>query len=1207
VSTQFRILGPIAVESGDRGGRVPRGRTLSLLALLLVNRGSIVHVDRAVDELWGGADPQHGRKAVQVLASRLRAALDEGVLVTEGGGYALRPPAASLDADRFEALLRRGREELAGGEREEAAATLRQALALWRGPALADVAEARFAQPEITRLETLRLGCLADRIDADLACGRHEELVGELEALVQQHPYDERLRGRQMLALYHAGRQADALDAYRAAYEALADGLGIEPSPELRSLEAAILRHEVPAPAAPQEPPLPPDVRRRVTCVVVRPALAGADPESLRARLEHDRELASAACARHGGSVAEVRGEELLLAFGTPRAHEDDALRALRASLELRGDTLALGVGTGDVVAPLIGEAPAAAERQARAAAAGEIRIDEPTWRLVRHGARTSKLPGGAFLLTDLDADTPAIMRRLDRPLVGRDEELARLRATFERVVRQRAPALLTIRGEPGIGKSRLAAELPALVGPEGRVLTGRCPSYGEGVTYWPLREMVDQARGERTMDALAASLGVEPPVGHLVAAAVGLAPGRAGDDPGWAFTRLIAALARAQPLVMVVDDAHLAEPALLELLVAVAGRIEDAPVLIVWVARPDSGAEAGEVLELGPLSDAASAALLEGSRLERDERVHVARAAGGNPLFLEQLVAYLESQGPPAPAGLLPPALHALLAARLDRLGDGERSALAYGAIVGDAFELEPVHALADDMTRAALEQAWERLVDLDLLELGDGDAMRFRHGLVREAAYAALTKSVRARLHERHAAWLDDLGGELPEADARIAFHLESACRYQRGLTGASAPALLRRAGDRLAAAARVARGRGDLLGEIGFLDRAVALLGTESEQGAALLPVLLWALCDAGASERAEEVAERAVAATAAQALAVAGARSAIERERIRLYRHPEYFDVAAAMATVERASIPLRREHDELGLARAAYLLSDVTWLMGDTVRSDGEAERMLGHARRAGSAFDVGTALIFLAWGLVEGPLPAPAAIARCDALAAEAAGQRGAELNLRGCRAVLTAMTGRFDEARETMAEARAGFAELQLGVIAAYLALLDGIAETLAGNHAAAERAVRDAEAMISGSETRWYEAFIYADIAHAVLAQGRLDDAAAAVARIETLPAPCDTEWSIKRHTARALLAARQGNPERGLADARAAVAIGDATGLMICRANAHRTLAELLLAGGRPQDAAASALRALALDEAKGNTVAAANTRLRFAELL
>ena len=555
-----------------------------------------------------------------------------------------------------------------GGEPEEAAATLRRAVALWRGPALADVAEERFAQPEITRLEALRLACLADRIDADLACGRHEELVGELEALVQQHPHDERLRGRQMLALYHAGRQADALDAYRAAHKALRTGWASSRRPSCAGSRPRSCATTAP-PAAPQEPPLPPDVRRRVTCVVVRPAFTGADPESLRARLERDRELASAACARHGGSVAEVRGEELLLAFGTPLAHEDDALRALRASLELRGDALALGVGTGDVVAPLIGEAPAAAERQARAAARGRR-----SGSTSRRGGSCATAPAprscraARSCSTGLDADAPAILRRLDRPLVGRDEELARLRATFARVVSRRAPALLTIRGEPGIGKSRLAAELPALVGPEGRVLTGRCPSYGEGVTYWPLREMVDQARGERTMDALAAALGVEPAVGHQVAAAVGLAPGRAGDDPGWAFTRLIAALARAQPLVMVVDDAHLAEPALLELLVAVAGRIEDAPVLIVWVAGRTAARRRATYSSSARCPTRPARRCSKAAGWSRTSAVHVARAAGGNPLFLEQLVAYVGDHGA---TGLLPPALHALLAARLDRLDD--------------------------------------------------------------------------------------------------------------------------------------------------------------------------------------------------------------------------------------------------------------------------------------------------------------------------------------------------------------------------------------------------------------------------------------------------------------------------------------------------------------------------------------------------------
>src|SRR3954464_5994252 len=277
-----RILGPIEVELGDDGcARIPRGRTLALLALLLVHRGAIVALDRIADELWDGDGPQNARNAVQVIASRLRAAVGEDLVVSGARGYALRPPAGALDAERFEGEHPRGAELLAGAEPEEAAAGLRDALALWRGPALADVGDERFAQPEIARLEDLRLACLADRLDADLACGRHDEVAGELEALVREHPLRERLRGQQMLALYRCGRQADALEAYRGAYEALVDGLGIEPSPELRALEAAILRQEVPAPAAPpRSVALAPDVRRRVTCLCSRLAVPGEDPET---------------------------------------------------------------------------------------------------------------------------------------------------------------------------------------------------------------------------------------------------------------------------------------------------------------------------------------------------------------------------------------------------------------------------------------------------------------------------------------------------------------------------------------------------------------------------------------------------------------------------------------------------------------------------------------------------------------------------------------------------------------------------------------------------------------------------------------------------------------------------------------------------------------------------------------------------------------
>ena len=443
--SQFRILGPIEVDAPG-GRRVPRGRPLSLLALLLVYRGAIVSTDQVVDELWEGAGPRHARKAVQVVVSRLRSALGEGVVRLRGRRVlAAARRRASLDADRFEELFRRGRAELAGGDPLEAAATLRQALELWRGPALADAGESRFAQPEIARLEELRLACLSDRLDADLAIGRHAEVAGELEALVQRHPLRERLRGQQMLALYHAGRQADALDAYRSAYAALADGLGIEPSPELRALEAAILQQSVPAPADPR--PAPPDdlavdARRLVTCVFAQLEPPDLDPESLRTVVERYHDMARAICARFGGVAAEWRSDAVLVVFGTPVAREDDVQRALRAAAELVGEAERLpfgvrarcGVCTGEVVAApgsVVGAPVGAAERLARAASGREVRMDESTWRLVRHAARAFEVPGG-FLLVSIDAEAPAIQRRLDRPLIGRADEVAQLRAAFD-------------------------------------------------------------------------------------------------------------------------------------------------------------------------------------------------------------------------------------------------------------------------------------------------------------------------------------------------------------------------------------------------------------------------------------------------------------------------------------------------------------------------------------------------------------------------------------------------------------------------------------------------------------------------------------------------------------------------------------------------------------------------------------------------------
>jgi predicted ATPase/DNA-binding SARP family transcriptional activator len=242
----FRILGPLEVDEGGRTVPIAGDRQRALLAILLIHANEPVSADELIDELWGDHPPVSARKGVQVQVSRLRKALGEGSarLVTHPNGYQLHVESGELDLDRCEHLAHKGREALASGDQRRAAHHLREALAIWRGPALAGLGFESFAQGEIARLEELRLAVLEDRIDADLACGRHAELVGELEALVAEHPLRERLRRQLVLALYRGGRQAEALQAYRAARQMLSEELGLEPTPGLRELEQAILTHD---------------------------------------------------------------------------------------------------------------------------------------------------------------------------------------------------------------------------------------------------------------------------------------------------------------------------------------------------------------------------------------------------------------------------------------------------------------------------------------------------------------------------------------------------------------------------------------------------------------------------------------------------------------------------------------------------------------------------------------------------------------------------------------------------------------------------------------------------------------------------------------------------------------------------------------------------------------------------------------------------
>ena len=1250
---EFRILGPIEVDLGaGRLAPVPRGRALSLLALLLLHRGEVVPVDRVVEDLWVGAMPANPQNAVQVIVSRLRKELGDGVLVSQAGGYVLGLDQGMLDAERFENLLGRGQQELTRDAPAEAVATLRSALELWRGPALADVRNEPFAQPEIARLEDLRLGCLSDRIEADLALGRHENVVGELEGLVAEHPLHERLRGQLMLALYGAGRQAEALAVYREARRVLVDELGIEPSPELRELEQAILRQEGSVRVSPPTAPSPParELRRRVTCVVADLVASGAlgellDPEALRRLLVRWHDEMQVVYERHGGVVRESLGDAILAVFGTPVAHEDDALRALRAAVamrarhdELRGEleasfgvSLAVraGVSTGEVVIPggpasqmvVLGEVFSLAARLGQEAPAGEILLGEATRILSADTvgveelrlARASTSPP-AFRLVELPP-TPRPFARPDAPLVGRAHELQVVRDAFNSAVAGSSCHLVTVLGEPGIGKSRLARELEKALAAEATTLTGRCLAYGDGVTYWPIRELVEQASGERGLAELVAGLDDGPAVARAVATALGLEEGPAGEETLWAFRRLFASLARERPLVVAVEDLHWGEPALLDLIDHLADWIRDAPVLILCLARPEllemrpawAGGKRNAIsLTLSPLSPDESRELLTlrgREELEDDELSRMSVAAGGNPLFLEQLLAHLDEQG--GGDRSMPPAIQALLAARLDLLGAAERSILECGAVEGEVFHVGSVCALSAGLSRVDAERMLQDLLRRDLLlphkpVLAGEDAFRFRHVLIRDAAYDEVPKATRSELHERHADWLEELGDAVPEPDARIGFHLERAYRLatEVALVDDRARALSARAGQRLAVSALNTFRRGDISGQIGFLERAIDLLGAQEPPAVELLPRLAYALFEGGLYERATEVAERAIELADRLDLALVRLQSEVERDRLHLYLRPESVDVDGSIAVAEQAANAFREVGDDLGLARVSYLMSELKWMKGRSEESREHARHVVEAAHRAGSGFELVAGLQYIVWPFVAGPTTVPEAIDACISLELEFGPQRATELA--GFRAVLEAMAGRFGHAREEMALARGHLAELGLRAATMWMGLFAAHVEMLAGDPEAAEGPVRDAERMAIEIGDRWFLAIVLVDLAHVLLGQERPDEAEMVMRRIEAVRAPSDMEWLIKRHAARGKFAARQGHAEGGLEDARLAVELADGTDLLLLQADARGDLVEVLLAAGRPDEAEPVAARALQLHAAKENVAGAARIR-------
>ena len=1001
------------------------------------------------------------------------------------------------------------------------------------------------------------------------------------------------------------------------------------------------------------------EVRKIVTvlfCDVTGSTALGErlDPESLRRVMSRYFDVMSAALERHGATVEKFIGDAIMAVFGLPLVHEDDALRAVRAAVEMR-DELALlndelerdygvrlenrtGINTGEVVSGdpgsgqrlVTGDAVNVAARLEQAAAPGQTLLGEGTYRLVRDAVevapvaplsvkgKTNEL--APLVLVDVLAGAEPFARRLESQLVGRERELDLLRQAYRRAVDERSCHLFTVLGAAGIGKSRLAQEFLGELGEGVTVVSGRCLSYGEGITYWPLVEILEQLGSEeRLIDVLEGEPEARTIV-NTVLNAIGQAEGGASpEEIPWAVRKLFEALAREQPLVVVFDDLQWAEPTFLDLVEHVADFSREATILLLCSARPEllderPGWSGGKLnatsILLEPLSDDAAETLIEnllaGSELEATLRARVSAAAEGNPLFVEQMLAMWSEDGAGETEVTVPPTIQALLAARLDRLGAGERAVIERASVIGKEFWSGALFELVPDRTEVA--PALQLLVRKELIRahrssvFPSADAFRFRHQLIRDAAYAAMAKELRAELHDRFAHWLED---ERSEFDEIVGYHLEQAFRYRSelGPLDDRGRELGSRAGARLAAAGDRALARADMPAAAGLLERSLAVLPPEDARRTDLRLGLADAL-----AEIDFEAAEKVLGAVIEDCVAV-GDRAHEWRARLMLgfiQIGNQRLSGQEAATLAEEGLDVLAELGDDVGLMRAWRLRSQVANLVGDLTLIGTANRAAAEHARRAGEARLATEANFWAGFAAYFGDTPVPEAQAISEEATAHAAtplDQIHAEF-WRGC---LDALGGELEEGISIVARARTRYRELGMRAFYGGSGNPHAGLQSLANDPVGAEQTLREALAELELLGDRSYSSTLLAQLGEALCEQGRLDEADDALDRAEFLSAPDDMLNVAWFPTLRAKVLARRGRLDE--ADALAREGLANSAGLkghISQVAYAHEALAEVLRLAGRNEEARAEAERALALYERKGAVPSIEQVRSFLAEL-
>jgi class 3 adenylate cyclase/tetratricopeptide (TPR) repeat protein len=1027
------------------------------------------------------------------------------------------------------------------------------------------------------------------------------------------------------------------------------------------------------------------ETRKTVTVVFADPkpsTLDGSplDPGALRDVMSRYFAGMQRALEGHGATVEKFIGDAVMAVFGLPIRHEDDALRAVRAATDMQqalpalnaafeaehGITLAnhIGVNTGEVVAGdaslgqrlVTGDIVNVAARLEQAAGSREILLGPLTHQLVRDAVRVDPVepltlkgksePVPAYRLVSVSDASAAVQRRSDTPMVGREEEMDGLRAMLSRAVEERACRLATVVGDAGVGKTRLVTEFTVASGDTALVIRGRCLPYGDGITFWPLREVVRDACGILTDDAgdvvdskLRAGI-PDVPVAERLASVIGVSDTVFPvPELFWAARRFLETVAAQRPVLAIIDDIHWAESTFLDMLDYLVETVADASVLLLCTSRhelierlPEWGiSEQAIRLVLQPLSDADASrvveSLLGGTGLDATVTDKILQAAAGNPLFVEQLLSMLIDDGTLRREGdrwvqvggvaalKVPPTINALLAARLDLLEVDERGVIEPASVVGQNF---PVPAVEDLVSPSLGPQVPIHLATLSSKQLvqpnagADADgAYHFQHLLVRDAAYDGLLKRERADLHQRFVAWAEAYnamhGLDNREFEEIHGYHLEQAHRYlsELGTVDPEVERLGRRAADKLSSAGRRAMSRGDTHAAASLLQRATAVLPEGDLHRGALLPRLAEALIELGSFEDAAARLEESGAIARAHADERLEADAALVSLLMKALTSEEADWADVAGSEVTRAIPIFGAAGDDAGLALAYRILVYLHGTPGRYGEAAAAARQVITYARAAGERRLETRGMIGYIQAALLGPTPVVEAIAECQELVHDVDGDRRAEGLIKLTLAQLYAMRGEFQTARDLYREARGMLTDIRAGVVSLSTSIDAAQVEFLAGDPEAAAALLREDAAALEALGEQYIRSSVLGLLARALVQLGRLAEACDLAETARALAADDDVDAQVPLQTVQARCLIADGAVTEAVKMAGETLALSRSGDNPRLQAYAQSELAEALLASGMRDEAQTAWTEALALYEAKGDEASSGRIRERIAE--